>query len=313
MKFRNMLTRDGGIVENDQVNEILAQKGQSERPDIPEVTSRNYLSPGIRLHAKSRKDSGFVDVGSAELLSFYTPADVPERSNADATPSHNLELLSFESEAMEEDKPGTSEVELLTFDQETVADLIETETGDATTSPILTPSISSNNTPTIPPVLTPSETPSPASAIASVAKAVVTSTDVETLLRPTNPLPDALLELEPPDTASPSGALGELASLSISFQSASLGDLAGLYFQPDLVVPVTASESTFHEDLKDMTFTSVDEGIVFKGRRSRKSSPTQPIEIKPPTPRKDKPKPIDPMAADRAFRMFSLGVKALHK
>ena len=232
-----MLTRDGGLIGNEEVEKII--EGRSGLESTP-VSLLNFDHSG--------SENMLLNLDNAPISSeneFNLTADLHQ-----SVTRHGLEELDFSAEVT----PTHLDV-----------DLSSSTVPSSTSSPIL-PAI---NTPRV----QSSSTMSPRSPIEhhsyeSALVAPLEPTPMEEAPRKCSPLLDL-------DINTPSGIV-DLAGL-ISFQSNSLGELAGLDFQ-------------FSDEVD-----RPEEAIVFQGRHSRKSSQRT---------------SVDPEVADRAFRMFSQGIKS---
>jgi hypothetical protein len=259
-KFRNMLTRNGGLLGSEQVEVILSNIEKGETPE-------NAIG---------------------ELLTF---------GREEGMQNGNVELLTFEeSENGETGQPGDL--------------LIDTDSIDTTEIP---PSSTHTDLASISfpsPTFTPFPTPSTHQAISNLISMAQKSTDVSSNISADTSLLDidkhtaisdlaSLVDLVTPQET-PSGAFGDLAGLAMSCELVTALD--GLDFQPLIPIQDESRENPFDSlaaNMNDFNISSLNNAfstpdeVVFKGRKSRKSSAD-----------------VDPVIADRAFRMFSIGVKS---
>jgi hypothetical protein len=231
-------------------------------------------------------------------------------------PSENAigELLTFGREEVMQN----ANVELLTFEEGENGDigqrgdlLIDTDSLDTEEIP---PSSAHTDLAFIsfqPPTLTPDPMLSTHKAISTLISATRNSTDeVSSNIIADTSLLDidehsaltdlvTLVDLVTPQETT-SCAFGDLAGLAMS--SELVTDLDGLDFQPLIPIQDESRETLFDNfaaNMNDLNISSLKDvvstpdEVVFKGRKSRKSSAD-----------------VDPVVADRAFRIFSIGVKS---
>jgi hypothetical protein len=343
-KFRNMLTSGGGLVDNEEVQMILA-RGKPWGPasgkllDLGRDSNPATSAQGEDiLQSKSSRSSMNVELLHFEtlprMLSAAKPGFESSRSIAATT-----ELLSFgtgdsrpienELDCMIQTIESTEPIQPLTIQPLTTA-LSSLDSGPAHIAFIASsqsyPSIST--TPISLSALAPSPKypPPPLSQTLNVAKNA-TQDDVRSSLLSTPPpqlttSSNSLLDIEGPPPSFLE-TFDDLASLNQPYQSFALGDLEGLDFQKPLLPadPVQTGHdniqlrSGFSDlanlcNLPNIQTSSLDppkvetsnEAIVFQGRHSRKSTPDL------QSTRQDIR--VDPASLDRAFRMFSLGIKS---
>jgi hypothetical protein len=339
-----MLTRGGGLVDNEEVQMILA-RGKSWGPASGQLLDlESDSNPITTAQGEDILQSNPVRPSTnVELLHFETLPRILGDANTSFESSNSIapetELLGFRTrdsrpvenglECMIQTIESVETIQPLSI-QPLTTTLSSLDLGPAhmafTTSAQSNPSISTN--PNSLPALVPSpKYPLPRlSQILNVAKNA-THDDVGSSLLST-PLPqptrssNTLLDIEGP----PPGFLetfDDLASLNQPYQPFALGDLEGLDFQKPLLPadPVQTGYDNFQPrsgfndlanlyNLSNTQTSSLDspkvepseEAIVFQGRHSRKSTPD--LQSTRQVIR------VDPASLDRAFCMFSLGIKS---
>jgi hypothetical protein len=231
-----MLTRDGGLIGNEEVEKIL-----ESRPTL-ESASVSLLNCG---HS-----------GTENMLLNLDHNPISSENVFNLTPDLNQSVT----------RHGLEELD---FSAEVTSTHLDIDLSSSTAP-------SSISSPILPAISTPRIQSSPTMSRSPIDHHLYDSA----LVAPLEPTPkeedprkcSLLLDL---DVNTPSAALVDIAGL-LSFQSNSLGELAGLDFQ-------------FSDEVD-----RPDEAIVFQGRHSRKSSQRA---------------SVNPDLADRAFRMFSQGIK----
>jgi hypothetical protein len=327
-----MLTKDGGLVGDEEVDKIIATNG-----------NRRDLDFGELLDLRQSKEDKLKDGGVNGTVTM---------GNSEASMMVDLLNLEMTSDGITTTKDITAVFELLNFDTETMDPNQAVSTDVASLVDISRPS----PTLTTPSIATTPSTPSHESISTNVTTLSTPTNRVQTrskgqqqlLITPATP-PRAehkphssLLILEEESNEGKGGALDDLAGLSPSFHSYTINELSGLDFsdQTTSTTPIPAvsdvysqirdlfitnntsqisQETSIQTDLEGLTFPTIslackpylkdfqgveglqskDEAIVFQGRRTRKSTPDG----------IDTATIVDSISADRAFRMFSAGIK----
>ena len=334
-----MLTRGGGLVDNEEVQMILA-KGKSWGPDSGQLLDlESDSNPNTSAQGDEILQSNPVRSSTnGELLNFETLPRIlgaaKARFESSSSFAANTELLSFgtrDSMAVE------NELECMIQTLESVEEIqpLSTTLSSLDLGPAhiaFTTSTQSNRsistTPNSLPVLAPSPKwpPPPLFQTLNFAKNATHDDALSSLpaTRPRQPprSSNSLLDIEgtPPSFL---GTFDDLVSLNQPYQPFALGDLEGLDFQKPLLpaTPVQIASHNFQQrsdfndlvnlcNLSNTPASSLDptkvetseEAIVFQGRHSRMSTPD--LQSNRQVIR------VDPASLDRAFRMFSIGIKS---
>jgi len=276
IKFRNMLTRDGGVLGDEEIQKMAEEMKQRKKglAALLDLSEANSLESPAFFHPSQTTVPFISPEISAELneLSIALSIDA-------ASASQSAQLLDFDSF-----NPTNS-----------------------STSQSLEPGLSPATILELSQPISPLE-PAPAPLMPCSAERVDLSMLVATqplsstllLVSPPPPLTaprpctPSLLNLEENNTIT-TGSLTDLAPLALPFESTSVSDLTGIDFT-EITRPTTSTtEATLIEDVPPHE-------VVFQGRNSRKSHPE--------TGSKKEKVVIDPTIAERAFGKFSLGIRA---
>jgi hypothetical protein len=338
-KFQNMLTRGGGLVDNEEVQMVLARR----KPWCPASGKLLDLKSGSNL-TKSAQGDGIMQSKpvrsgtNVELLQFETLPRIlgatKPRFEGSSSIAAKTKLLSF---GTRDSKPVKNGLECMIQTVESVERILPHSTTPAsldlgpahiafTASTQSNPSISTGpiSLPTLAP--SPKYPPPPLSQTLNIAKNG-THNDIGPALLAMPPgqltqSSNSLLDIEGAPTSF-LRTFDDLTSLNHPYKPFALGDLEGLDFQKPLP-PVDLLQTGYDSfqlqfdfnglanlcNLSNTQTSSLDphkvktsgEAIVFQGRHSRKSIPDlqstrQVIHV-------------DPASLDRAFCMFSLGIKS---
>lgn len=270
-KFRDILTPNGQLIENEEATGTIAERNRAERSVELLDLSSDRIEFGSRIFFTSKKPN------------ISEQVDFDEFPGITLTNTNTLH-----------DKFSDSAVTSDLFDFQTA----ESPATNNTSYTELTPSDHSFSTAPTPPTLRSLgdrahlEFQLKAKHVEHVAVPVPSSLEpkIET---------HCLLDIDVNFDNSPSGEQEDLTSLNINSQS--LEDLIGLNFE-ESAVPVTLSNrnvSGRDEPALEDLFT---EAIVFQDRRSRLQTFDSKI--------KTLATPVDPDLADRAFRVFSQGIRS---
>ena len=285
IKFRNMLTRDGGVLGDEEIQKMAEEMKQPKKglAALLDLSEANSLESPAFFHPSQTTVPFISPEISAELneLSIAPSIDA-------ASASQSAQLLDFDS-----------------------FNLINSSTSQSLELGLSPPAILELSQP-----ISPLE-PVPAPLMPCSGERVDLSMRVAT-----QPLSSTLLFASPappltaPRPCTPSllnledniqgniqeenntiitSSLTDLVPLALPFESTSVSDLSGIDFT-ELTRPTTSTtEATLIEDVPPHE-------VVFQGRNSRKSHPE--------TNSKKEKVVIDPTIAERAFGKFSLGIRA---
>lgn len=327
-----MLTRDGGLVDNEEVKVILA-RGQPWGPHNAELLDLSDANPTTEEQADARQQLTTVRSNTnVELLqcaqmsgSFAsnTKLENPNPNPSTASELLNFEVGTFERSAQENLQTVESLSSSQTFNMSPSS--IELEAAQIAFSP--SPTLSTPPTSTISSSILARATPeipssNPFSPLISDRLSDTLNVGSSSLLDTPPPQPtsayDVLLDLQ----GIPSGSMGTwngLPNLSQPLRPFALGDLQGLefteYLSPSYIgktkidpfrIPndtysaLTSSTNAFSESIAPDPLESEasEEALVFQGRHSRKSTPDIPTNREIVH--------VDPAILDRAFRIFTL-------
>lgn len=252
IKFRNMLTRGGGLIGNEEVEKIIEKNRRCTEP--PELSTEQQTMSGAT-----------------------EPFNFKQLSRPPAKVQQGFELLSF---GLEDPLETAS------------SQLIPNPTSTSSLSPKLhsfSPNIASSLS-----TLSISSSPGKLQGTEIHPHIENSGTPFASYL-PLKKNAAPLLDLD----AMPE-LHGEFSEPRLSFQSSTLDDLSDLRFDLPLA-ELSAGAVCIADDMEESD--SGDEAIVFQGSDShRPTSDSSAIKLKPVAI-------VDPEVVDRAFRVFSQGLK----
>lgn len=272
-KFRNMLTRDGGLIEHEEVREILERKNRH----FQRVESLDFwgdINPTIVP----------ISNNNVELLNFDQHPPTFNSNNEivqTVTARHDLESLDFAPEK-------------ITFP--THSELLQPAGSCSLAHLSNNKVVSSSRVPS-----TPSTQSSPMITINShpATAANIYDDPIASLVAPlesTSLLLDLEVSSDTPHTPT-SSVVDDLMGL-MTFQSCSLEELAGLNFQERTRIQTNPDVTLVDSRQLEAPDYRPEEAIVFQGRLSRR------------VPQQNVANLIDPDSTDRAFQKFSQGMKS---
>jgi hypothetical protein len=311
-KFRDMLMRNGGLIGSEQEEVFLASIASMRDTMGGRDTRRRDMrgregSP--KLRTRGRDGEGEKGVGVGVLIDMEEQSDEEPATNIFVSASHELFLspLTPLSTAMQTPILPSS--------------FLSTPLRSISSSPALSSSPAISASPI-------STSPAPSTELTpyvNLPKVVIVSTLVD-MSEPQDTDLSSLLDLTTP----PFGALGDLVGLSMEFKVLTLdSELDGLDFQhilnparfeevqghvednilfaeATLEIPTDMTTNTTPEATTEMTPATI---LTISSETPELISITDEVVFQPRRRDPSTVKPVDDLAADRAFRMFSIGVK----